>query len=299
MQLAVRALEVGRDPGRRAVGRRRRARPHHAREIAVDGEPPPGAPRAARGAAVRPPAVEVEDRARIGRPPGDHRVGRPGKDPRAVGRDQRLGIQRPAECDESRIVVRIHDAQFTRRISPRTPSGARAVVSVFRLLWATRPSSCLRSRTRTPRSSLVSRSRCCLTHGSAVRLLARAPAPAADHAALAAGLARLVRVELVRRAFLMSRLAALRRDLALPLRIHPREPPPATFPLLVRARHDDFLSSRRDVLPRDESCARSRRPDRGSRGVFMLLGSLPGRARPRPVRAAGRCGRPGRERRGP
>src|SRR5438045_4130138 len=75
-------------------------------------------------------------------------------------------------------------------------------------------------------------------------LLARAPAPAAHHAALAPGLTGLLRVELVRGALLMSRLAPLRGDLALPLSIHPREAASAALALFAGARHEWFPSPR-------------------------------------------------------
>ena len=117
-----------RDPGRRPVGRRRRAGAHHAGEVAVDREPPPGAPRAARCAAVRSPAVEVEDRARIGRPPGDHRVRRPGKDARAVRRISVSGSSVPPSATSPASSCESTTSVYTGIVA-RNPQRGSAVVS--------------------------------------------------------------------------------------------------------------------------------------------------------------------------
>src|SRR4029078_2943383 len=132
---------------------------------------------------------------------------------------ERFGIQRPAERDEPFVVVRIHDAQFTRSsAAPRSrleracrpgsdcrvrgvrsgfgSFGLGLLLALFRALAAL-----LRLTGGTPPMRLL-----VLRGGRPPRGLLRcAPTAAAHHAAFAAGLTRLVRVELMRGALLMSR----------------------------------------------------------------------------------------------
>ena len=126
MQLAVRAHEVTGDPGGRAIAAGLGAGAHDILERRVDGEPPPGPPRGAPDAAVRPPGVEVEDRARIGRPPGEHRVGRPREDAGSIRGHQRLEVEPTSECHETvrRLAIAIWRAPL-----PRAPESASHLAS--------------------------------------------------------------------------------------------------------------------------------------------------------------------------
>ena len=235
MEAAVRLHEVGCDPRRRAFRRRLGTRAHDAQQIAVDGEPPPGAADAARRAAMRPPAVEVEDRARIGRPPWRSPGRRPGKYPGAVRRDQRV----------RRSSVPLHATRFassceSTTLSLSAPGLGPCRPRMRRCVCVVRAGKA-RAGVRTAFGLglglplATSRSGSLLGRPCAGPAAARTSAPTVDHAALAAGLARLIRVELVRRSLLDEPPSPWRRDLALPLRSIPANPRPRLSPFSFAA----------------------------------------------------------------
>src|SRR4029077_8878641 len=85
---------------------------------------------------------------------------------------------------------------------------------------------------------------------------------------------RLLGVELVRGPFLMGRLAPLRGDLTLALRVHSRKTTPAALALVAGVCHDTHPSSgvdrgctlrwlSRSAPPQGRKCARAGESDRG------------------------------------
>ncbi len=180
--------------------------------------------------------LEIEDRARIRRPPGEDRIGRPGEDSGAVRGDQRLDVETAAERHQpvrARVVLAGVGAGHRGRPRPIVcvHPGQSTSVSRPALYYAPWPGAPEPSRRAGHRLGALP-----FSHfgGRGVGgLFARPSAPAADHAALAPRLAGLLGVEFVCRPLLMSRLAPLRGDLALTLSIHPREATSAALALFA------------------------------------------------------------------